>query len=132
MLDQKRRFNSAGIRAEFVGSTQQDESAIDDILHGQVQPVYISPESLLNNTMLRAMFQTETYKANLIALVVDEAHCVELWKVLTRVHNIVGPPYNNMNSCSNIIILSSIYTAITGEMFSNSFFRDRKPTEYNT
>ena len=79
MLDQKRRFSSAGIRAEFVGSTQQDESAIDDILHGRVQLVYISPESLLNNIMFRAMFQTENYKANLIALVVDEAHCVKLW-----------------------------------------------------
>ena len=81
MLDQKKRFSNAGIRAEFVGSTQQDDSAIDDVLHGQVQLLYISPESLLNNGIFRAMLQSKVYKKNLISLVIDEAHCVKLWYV---------------------------------------------------
>ena len=62
MLEQKKRFSNAGIRAEFVGSTQQDDSAIDDVLHGQVQLLYISPENLMeySEPCVRAKYAKKT------------------------------------------------------------------------
>ena len=79
MLDQKERFSRTGLRVEFVGSAQDNERAIEEVLNGTVQLVYISPESILNNKKFRAMLQKEIYQEKLRALAVDEAHCVKLW-----------------------------------------------------
>ena len=51
MLDQKERFIRTGLTVEFVGSTQDNinSDAIEAVLNGKVQLVYISPRSVLNN-----------------------------------------------------------------------------------
>ena len=49
MLDQRNKFILRGIITEFVGDAQTNERALEAVLNGQVQLVYISPESLLNN-----------------------------------------------------------------------------------
>ena len=49
MLDQKNRFTLRGIKTEFVGGAQTDEQAVETVINGQAQLVYISPESLLQN-----------------------------------------------------------------------------------
>ena len=64
---------------EFVGSIQDNSDAIKTVLNGKVQLVYISLESVLNNKSFQGMFQRDIYQENLVALVVDEAHCVKLW-----------------------------------------------------
>ena len=69
------------INVEFVGSTQDDLTATMAVLNGTVQLVFISPENILNNIKFRAMFQKDVYQKKLIALVVDEVHCVKLWFV---------------------------------------------------
>ena len=79
MLDQKEKFIITGLTVEFVGSSQDDCAATEAVLSGKVQLVYISPESILNNKNYRGMFRREVYQENLVALVVDEAHCVKLW-----------------------------------------------------
>ena len=79
MLDQKERFICTGLTVEFVGSAQDDGDATEAVLSGKVQLVYISPESVLNNKKFRALFLREVYQENLVALVVDETHCVRLW-----------------------------------------------------
>ena len=79
MLDQKERFIRTGLTVEFVGSTQDNSDAIEAVLNGKVQLVYISPESVLNNKNFRGMLQRDIYQENLVALVVDEAHCIKLW-----------------------------------------------------
>lgn len=79
MQDQKKTFLQKGLTAEFVGDAQSDYSAVMAVLDGKVQLVYISPESLLNNKKFRSMLQRAHYQENLKALVVDEAHCIQLW-----------------------------------------------------
>jgi len=49
MIDQKEKFLQRGLKVEFVGEAQTDESAIINVLNGDIQLVYISPESLLLN-----------------------------------------------------------------------------------
>ena len=79
MMDQRNKFTQLGISAEFVGEAQTDEAVVLRILHGAVQLVYISPESIMCNPKYRRMLSSEKYKENLVAFVVDEAHCAKAW-----------------------------------------------------
>ena len=49
MMDQKAKFSPKGIITEFVGEEQTDDSAIEKVLCGAVQLLYISPESRVCN-----------------------------------------------------------------------------------
>ena len=62
-----------------MGEAQTDPAVISRVLKGNVQLLYISPENLLNNPRFRSMLLTSKYKERLVALVVDEAHCVKTW-----------------------------------------------------
>jgi len=79
MVDQKQNFMHKGIMVEFVWDAQDSEVAIKSVLRGDVQLVYISPESILKNKKFRSMLQNSKYQEKLVALVVDEAHCVQMW-----------------------------------------------------
>ena len=81
MLDQKEKFVQRGLTVDFVGEGQEDEHALEAIVNGLVQLVYISPESLLENKRYRNMLKSKIYQEKMVALVVDEAHCVRFWSV---------------------------------------------------
>ena len=51
MMDQKSKFSPRGIVTEFVGETQSDKSAIDRVMKGSIQLVFISPESIICNPL---------------------------------------------------------------------------------
>ena len=48
-------------------------------MDGGIQLLLISPESLICNDKYRQMLLSPVYKKNLVAFVVDEAHCVKTW-----------------------------------------------------
>ena len=50
-----------------------------NIFKGKYQLVFISPEALFGSLEWRRMLSTDIYMKNLVAFVVDEAHCVEKW-----------------------------------------------------
>ena len=79
MMDQKAKFSPRGIITEFVGEAQVSKEAVMNVLHGKAQLVFISPEGILCNPTYREMLLNATYKKHLVALVVDEAHCVKTW-----------------------------------------------------
>ena len=83
MMDQRNKFTLRGIKTEFVGDAQRCEQAVEAVINGQVQLVYISPESLLQNRHYRNMLKSAKYQERMIAFVVDEAHCVKFWLVLS-------------------------------------------------
>ena len=70
------KFSQTGIHTEFVGELQQDLDAMKDVRDGQIQLLFISPESLLRNPQWREKLTSRVYKEKLVAVVVDEAHCV--------------------------------------------------------
>ena len=80
MVDQKEKFLEKGLWVNFVGEGQDDDRALDAIVNGLVQLVYISPDSLLENKRYR-MLKSRNYQEKMVALVVDEAHCVKFWLV---------------------------------------------------
>jgi len=46
---------------------------------GRYQVVFLSPEALLTDRYWREVLQSQTYQSNLVAFVVDEAHCIRKW-----------------------------------------------------
>ena len=52
---------------------------LEAVLKGKIQLVYVSPESLIGNEKIRKMLLNSIYSRNLVAFVVDEAHCVRMW-----------------------------------------------------
>ena len=79
MMDQHAKFTPRGLQTEFVGEGQTNPQKKDKVLRGEVQLVYISPESAICNRTYRNMFLSSAYKERLVAVVVDEAHCVKTW-----------------------------------------------------
>ena len=80
MRDQVRAMTERNIRAVYVGDAG-DDATVDEICEGNFQLVLMSPESILTDLMWRDMLQSPIYQDNLVAVAVDEAHCVEQWLV---------------------------------------------------
>ena len=79
MIDQKQNLMRMGISVDFVGEAQDSDEAIRSVIRGDIQLVFISPESILNNKKFCNMLQRNKYQEHLVALIVDEAHCVQMW-----------------------------------------------------
>ena len=58
-----------------------DHAQEEKVIRGEVQIVFVGPELLLLNAKWRQMLRTPVYKSNLVAFVVDEAHCITKWLV---------------------------------------------------
>ena len=80
MKDQTAAFNQLGISSVCVSDKEETSKELKQkILRGQHQLVFMSPESLFCNLLWRRMLSTSIYSKNLIAFVIDEAHCVKKW-----------------------------------------------------
>ena len=79
MVDQRAKFSPLGLTVEFVGEAQEDRDAVRRVNAGKVQLVYLSPEVILKNSVYRQMLLSEVYKKKLVAIAVDEAHCIKTW-----------------------------------------------------
>ena len=51
----------------------------EGILAGNFQLIYFSPEELILKEKWRTMLLSPAFQLNLVAFVVDEAHCVTKW-----------------------------------------------------
>ena len=81
MQDQVTKFTSRGISAVCVGS-ECCSTLADKVTSGEVQLIYMSPETILTVPTWREMFRNQQYHENLICLAVDEAHLIEKWFVV--------------------------------------------------
>ena len=79
MLDQRNKYTLRGLATEFVGEAQDDPEVLRNVQEGKYQLMYVSPESIIGDTRWREMLHTQVYQENLVAFVVDEAHCVKKW-----------------------------------------------------
>ena len=82
MKDQVVSMKKRGINAVYYGEADpnsDDQSIASNIASSQFQILYLSPESLLKSDALRDVLQSPHHQENLVALVIDEAHCVKKW-----------------------------------------------------
>ena len=70
IIDQVIKFRKYGIATEFVGEAQMDKSVIVKVLKGEVQLLYITPETIVRNELYRNMLLSKKYKECLVALVI--------------------------------------------------------------
>ena len=78
MKDQVSMFLSKGLSSAFISSDSPREMQLG-VLSGDYQLVFFSPESILSNRKWRDLLRQEPYVSQIVALVVDEAHCVKKW-----------------------------------------------------
>ena len=78
MNDQVSSFSSKGVSAAFINEASSHEMKLG-VLSGDYQLVFFSPESLLSRKRWGELLRHEPYSTHLVALIVDEAHCVKKW-----------------------------------------------------
>ena len=82
-----RAMTERNVSAVYVGEVSEEEddgSLATAISDGKYQLIFTSPESLLCNETWRDMLQSPIFQENLVALVIDKAHCVTKWYVTFR------------------------------------------------
>ncbi|AMJ58613.1 MULTISPECIES: DNA helicase RecQ [Stenotrophomonas] len=77
MQDQVEALHQVGVRAEFLNSTLDAETAARverELLAGELQLLYVAPERLLTGRFLSLLS-----RAHIGLFAIDEAHCVSQW-----------------------------------------------------
>ncbi|MNM54799.1 ATP-dependent DNA helicase RecQ [compost metagenome] len=77
MQDQVEALRQAGVRAEFLNSTLDAETAARverELLSGELQLLYVAPERLLTGRFLSLL-----ERSRIALFAIDEAHCVSQW-----------------------------------------------------
>ncbi len=114
MMDQSSKFAKHGLSTEFVGEAQTDKSVIKRVLKGEVQLVFITPENIVENPLYRNMLMSKSYKEKLVALVVDEAHCIKMWgDQFRRAFSMIGNLRSIISSTINVMALTATATTET-------------------
>jgi len=83
MQDQVQYLNDLGLKAIALTEDSEDD-IIEQVMKGEYSHVYGSPESFLSEDAWRAVFSTSSFKAHLIAVAIDEAHCISHWYVFLQ------------------------------------------------
>ena len=78
MKDQVAYLQERNVKATHI-SGHLEKKAVQDIVDGKFTIVYASPECLLASQLWRKMLVSKIYKNRLIAIAVDEAHCISQW-----------------------------------------------------
>ena len=76
--DQVKSLQQKGIKASFIGAGQE-EANFKEIVNGEMNIVYSSPEVMLANDRWGEMICSEVYQQNVVTVAVDEAHCITQW-----------------------------------------------------
>ena len=76
--DQVKGLQRRGVKASFIGAGQE-EANFKEIVNGEMNIVYSSPEAMLANDRWREMICSQVYQKNVVALAVDAGHCITHW-----------------------------------------------------
>ena len=78
MQDQVKRLEDMSIASIYL-SRYVDEGTINHFKSGKYCVVFVSPETLLEHTHGRKLVLCSYFQENILAVVVDEAHCIVKW-----------------------------------------------------
>ncbi|XP_066921292.1 bifunctional 3'-5' exonuclease/ATP-dependent helicase WRN-like [Clytia hemisphaerica] len=78
MEDQVKSLEARGVGAVALDQCPMKNSTVfQTICDGKYQVVYSSPEALLSRN--RGLLKNEQFKANIVAVFIDESHCIKKW-----------------------------------------------------
>ena len=73
-------ISAKGVDSAHISDSESDGREVaDKVMQGSILLVFMSPESLVSSCKWREMFRSSVYRRHLVALVVDEAHCIDKW-----------------------------------------------------
>ena len=75
MKDQVANLRIRGVEVVYVGG----RCDMDKVYEGRYPILYISPEALLTDNKWRDVLALQVYQHHLMAVVIDEVHCVKKW-----------------------------------------------------
>ena len=78
MYDQVAKLIAKGVKAVCI-SGEKPSDAFADTVEGRVNHVIGSPESFIGNTSCHALFTDDRFSGQVVALAIDEAHCIVKW-----------------------------------------------------
>ena len=78
MKDQVQSLERRGVKAAYLHSGT-DVDTHSNVCAGEYQLLFMSPEALLKDKGWRDILLSSIYQENVVALAVDEAHCVKKW-----------------------------------------------------
>ena len=119
MMDQVSKYNSRGLETEFIGAAQTSVEKRDRVMRGEIQLVFVTPETIIGNARFRNMLLNPTYREKLICVAVDEAHRVKLWGGVFR------PQFAEIG-----VLRSIIPSASPARAFNIGYARARVVTDY--
>ena len=79
MHDQVRSLKERGVTAVIITEATSNDLNKAAIVNGEYQVIFTTPELLLTDRNWRDVFQSPSLSERLIALIIDEAHCVKKW-----------------------------------------------------
>eukprot|EP00731_Ephydatia_muelleri_P008811 Em0004g1149a len=80
MKDQVRAVKEKNLSAVY-GLEEEEQN---EICNSRYQLIFVSPEALLDDERWREILMDDNFQENLVALAIDEAHCVKKWKAFVR------------------------------------------------
>lgn len=113
MMDQQQKYSLKGLTTAYVaGGIERSDK--ESVLKGEFQLIYITPESIIENSVFRRMLLSEPYCKRLIALIVDEAHCIKLWgEQFRRAFSRLGDLRSLISVGVNVMVLTATATTET-------------------
>ena len=90
MKDQVDSCSSRGICGISVTKENDNRANYEQILSGQYQVVYMSPEMAIGTQKWRSAMQNDKFSSRLCGLIIDEAHCVRKWLVLPMDYQVLN------------------------------------------
>ena len=84
MKGQVASLKARGVCSVYLKGTTVGENADDfsTVCDGKYEVIFMGPESLLRDWKVRDMLLSPVFQENLVAVAIDEAHCVKKWLVL--------------------------------------------------
>ena len=125
MMDQHSKYSPRRLSTEFIGEAQHDPKARQRVLDGEAQLVFITPESIMQNKAYRNMLLSPPYQERLVALVVDEAHCIKtLGDEFRTVYSEIGNLRSLIPNSVHILAVTATATTETFHVVSKRLSMD--------
>lgn len=78
MHDQVSKLVAKGVKA-VCASGENSSDALADVAEGRATHVFGSPEVFVGNKRWRSLFTDDRFSGRVVALAIDEAHCIVKW-----------------------------------------------------
>ena len=113
MMNQQAKYAELGLKTEFLGEGS-DQTASERVLRGETQLIFISPENIVLDSKYRNMLTSSNLVEKIVAVAIDEAHCVKTWgDEFRKAFAVIGELRSLLPTSVNLMALTATATIET-------------------